>query len=96
MGTGVSKERLRRPINHGRSPDIPLQCSITPHRGCEHGCTYRFARPAHACLGLSPRPGFEIRLVARPGAPDVLAREMRARGYRPKPLAGRSGAITGS
>jgi hypothetical protein len=30
------------------SPDISFEQSINPYRGCEHGCSYCFARPTHA------------------------------------------------
>ena len=56
-------------------------------RGCEHGCAYCFARPAHAYLGLSPGLDFETRLVARPGAAEALRRELSAPGYRVAPVA---------
>lgn len=77
----------RTVINYVRSPDLPFDRSLNPYRGCEHGCIYCFARPTHAWLGLSPGLDFETRLVARPNAPDVLARELRAKKYKVAPLA---------
>ncbi|WP_050927832.1 PA0069 family radical SAM protein [Aestuariivita boseongensis] len=85
--TQVSIERPRSIITYNRSPDLPFDRSINPYRGCEHGCIYCFARPSHAYLGLSPGLDFETRLVARPQAPDVLARELAAKSYRVAPIA---------
>lgn len=85
--TEVSKERPRSMITYNRSPDLPFDRSINPYRGCEHGCIYCFARPTHAYLGLSPGLDFETRLVARPEAAEVLARELRAKRYRVAPIA---------
>ncbi|EPX78135.1 PA0069 family radical SAM protein [Salipiger mucosus] len=85
--TEVSEERPRSLINYVRSPDIPFDRTINPYRGCEHGCIYCFARPSHAYLGLSPGLDFETKLVARPEAPEVLARELRACRYEVAPLA---------
>ncbi|QFT62847.1 PA0069 family radical SAM protein [Roseivivax sp. THAF30] len=85
--TEVSEESPRSLINYVRSPDIPFDRSINPYRGCEHGCIYCFARPSHAYLGLSPGLDFETRLVARPGAPEVLDRELRAKSYKVAPIA---------
>ena len=85
--TEVAEERPRKVITRNTSPDIGFDRSINPYRGCEHGCIYCFARPSHAFLGLSPGLDFETRLVARPSAPDLLARELAARGYRPATIA---------
>ena len=87
LRTEVSEERPRSLINYVRSPDIPFDRTINPYRGCEHGCIYCFARPSHAYLGLSPGLDFETRLVARPDAPEVLSRELRAPRYRPEAVA---------
>lgn len=87
LRTQVSLERPRQIITYNRSPDLPFDRSINPYRGCEHGCIYCFARPSHAWLGLSAGLDFETRLVARPDAPEVLARELRKPGYRVAPIA---------
>ena len=85
--TEVSEERPRKIITTNASPDVPFEQSLNPYRGCEHGCIYCFARPTHAFLGLSPGLDFETRLIAKPQAPSLLARELQARGYVPKTLA---------
>ena len=87
LRTEVSEERPRSLINYVRSPDLPFDRTINPYRGCEHGCIYCFARPSHAYLGLSPGLDFETKLIARPDAPEVLARELAAKRYAPAPLA---------
>ncbi|NNF91882.1 MAG: PA0069 family radical SAM protein [Boseongicola sp.] len=85
--TEVLTERPRRVITRNTSPDIGFDRSINPYRGCEHGCIYCFARPTHSFLGLSPGLDFETRLIARPEAPKVLERELRAKSYRPATIA---------
>lgn len=87
VATEVRVERARSAITYNRSPDLPFDRSVNPYRGCEHGCVYCFARPTHAYLNLSPGLDFETRLIARPGIGDVLARELRAKGYRVAPIA---------
>ncbi|NHX27687.1 radical SAM protein, partial [Escherichia coli] len=87
LRTEVRVERPRRVITRNASPDVPFDRSINPYRGCEHGCIYCFARPTHAYLGLSPGLDFETRLIARPEAPELLARELSRPGYRPSVLA---------
>lgn len=87
LRTVLSDEAAKSAITWNRSPDLPFDRSINPYRGCEHGCIYCFARPGHAWLGLSPGLDFETRLVARTGLPELLDRELRARGYRVAPIA---------
>jgi DNA repair photolyase len=87
LRTEVTEERPRKVITTNASPDLPFDRSLNPYRGCEHGCIYCFARPTHAYLGLSPGLDFETRLIAKPQAPSLLARELAARGYVPQTLA---------
>jgi DNA repair photolyase len=87
LRTEVRVERPRSVITRNASPDVPFDRSINPYRGCEHGCIYCFARPSHAWLGLSPGLDFETKLVARPEAPEVLARELGRKGYVPDVIA---------
>lgn len=82
LRTEVRVERARSALSYNRSPDLPFDRSVNPYRGCEHGCVYCFARPTHAYLNLSPGLDFETKLIARPGIGAVLARELRAKGYR--------------
>ena len=87
LRTEVSLERPRSVITRNTSPDVHFDRSINPYRGCEHGCIYCFARPTHAYLDLSPGLDFETRLIARPEAPEILERELRAKSYRVGPIA---------
>ncbi|MCK0150987.1 PA0069 family radical SAM protein [Marivita sp. S6314] len=87
LRTEVSEERPRSLINYISSPDLSFDRTINPYRGCEHGCIYCFARPTHAWLGLSPGLDFETKLVARPDAPALLAKELRAKRYAVAPIA---------
>src|SRR5262245_32128716 len=49
--THVREETARAIITTNDSPDISFDKSINPYRGCEHGCSYCYARPTHAFLG---------------------------------------------
>ncbi len=82
LATTVTDERSRSVITHNQSPDLPFNLSINPYRGCEHGCVYCYARPAHAFMDLSPGLDFESRLFSKPDAPDVLRRELGRPDYR--------------
>ena len=87
LRTEVAEERVGRILTRNASPDLSFDRSVNPYRGCEHGCTYCFARPSHAYLGLSPGLDFETRLTAKPGAAAALRRELSAKGYAPATIA---------
>ncbi|MEI8178671.1 PA0069 family radical SAM protein [Aestuariivirga sp.] len=85
--TTVFEEKPRTIISRNDSPDISFDQSINPYRGCEHGCSYCYARPAHAYMGLSPGLDFESKLFAKPDAAKLLRAELCAKGYVPKTIA---------
>ncbi|MGB0218932.1 MAG: PA0069 family radical SAM protein [Sinimarinibacterium flocculans] len=77
-------DHARSIITRNDSPDIPFTQSINPYRGCEHGCVYCYARPAHAYLDLSSGLDFETKLFYKPDAAALLERELRKPGYVPE------------
>jgi len=80
-------EDCKSAITRNTSPDIGFDLSINPYRGCEHGCSYCYARPSHAYLGLSPGLDFETRLIAKRGLRDRLIQELASPRYRPDVMA---------
>ncbi|WP_454720467.1 MULTISPECIES: PA0069 family radical SAM protein [Cupriavidus] len=85
--TIVVLEEAKSIIARNQSPDVPFDQSINVYRGCEHGCSYCFARPTHAYLGLSPGLDFETRLFAKPNAAELLRRELSKPRYVPSVIA---------
>lgn len=75
-------EHARTAIARNESPDIPFEASINPYRGCEHGCSYCYARPFHEYLGLSAGLEFETVIFCKTGLPGLLRGELGAKGYR--------------
>ena len=84
LTTTVTPEKAKTIITHNDSPDVGFSASINPYRGCEHGCIYCYARPAHAYMGLSPGLDFESKLFFKPGAGELLERELSKPRYVPE------------
>ncbi len=84
LDTTLTAERAKTIISKNDSPDIGFDRSINPYRGCEHGCIYCYARPAHAYMGLSPGVDFETKLFFKPEGARLLEQELSRKGYRPQ------------
>ena len=85
--TEVSSEIARSAITRNDSPDIGFEQSLNPYRGCEHGCSYCYARPSHSYLNLSPGLDFETKLVAKVNIAERLREELARPGYQPRLMA---------
>ena len=86
LATTLSPERAKTILSRNDSPDVGFDRSINPYRGCEHGCIYCYARPAHAYMGLSPGVDFETKLFFKPEAAKLLEKELSKPGYKPAPI----------
>ena len=74
-------------ISYNDSPDIPFNASLNPYRGCEHGCSYCYARNNHEYLGFSAGVDFETRIMVKENAPELLRRELSAPKWKPQEMA---------
>lgn len=66
------------------SPDVPMDASVNPYRGCEHGCIYCYARPYHEYLGLSAGTDFESRIFVKENAAVLLREALSAKSWTPQ------------
>ena len=85
--TRFLKDSTRTIIAYNESPDVGFEASINPYRGCEHGCSYCFARPTHEYLGLSAGLDFETTILVKDDAPGLLRRELSSKKWQPKVIA---------
>ncbi|MEM6497179.1 MAG: PA0069 family radical SAM protein [Pseudomonadota bacterium] len=92
FATTVQPELAKSIIATNDSPDLSFDQSINPYRGCEHGCSYCYARPSHAQMGLSPGLDFETKIFAKVNAAELLEEAFRRKRYVPKIIA--LGAVT--
>jgi len=74
-------------LAHNDSPDVGFSYSVNSYRGCEHGCSYCFARPFHEYLGWSSGLDFESKILVKLRAPELLRAELSARKWRAEPIA---------
>ncbi len=82
--TQYFKDSSRSILSYNTSPDIPFEVGLSPYRGCEHGCSYCFARPYHEYLGFSSGLDFESKIMVKFDAPTLLHQELSAKRYEPK------------
>jgi DNA repair photolyase len=86
LETTLTAEHAKHVITRNNSPDIAFEQSINPYRGCEHGCVYCYARPAHAYMNLSPGLDFETKIFYKARAAELLEEELLRPNYVCKPI----------
>lgn len=82
--TKIYRDATRSIISTNDSPDVGMEATLNPYRGCEHGCIYCYARPGHEYLGLSAGLDFESKIFAKTDAPDLLVKKLQSPGWQPK------------
>ncbi len=83
VGTKFFVDHSSRVIMRPNSPDVEIEASLNPYRGCEHGCAYCYARPTHEYLGFSAGIDFESRIMVKPEAPRLLREALMKPSYTP-------------
>jgi len=81
------RDASRSIVSTNASPDVGFDASVNPYRGCEHGCSYCYARPFHEYLGFSAGLDFETRILVKEEAPALLRRELTSPKWRPQTVA---------
>src|SRR5690625_6540381 len=84
--TRFLKDTSKSVVSRNTSPDIPFDASLNPYRGCEHGCSYCYARPSHEYLGLSAGLDFERVIFVKENAAALLEAELRRPSWKPQLL----------
>lgn len=54
----------------------PFRWTVNVYRGCSHACSYCFARPTHAYLGLNTGSDFDRKIVVKVNAVEKLRAEL--------------------
>ena len=80
-------DHSRSILAENQSPDVGFRWSINAYRGCEHGCTYCYARPTHEMLGMNAGLDFETRILVKHHAPELLRQQLAHPSWQPEPIA---------
>lgn len=74
-------------LTRNESPDVGFEYGLNAYRGCEHGCSYCFARPYHEYLGWSSGLDFETKILVKLRAAEILRAELSAARWQAQPIA---------
>jgi DNA repair photolyase len=85
--TQFISDRTKSVVSENDSPDVGFRFSLNPYRGCEHGCSYCYARPTHEYLGYDAGLGFETRIVVKHDAPKLFRTFLARDSWVPEPIA---------
>jgi DNA repair photolyase len=81
--TSFLTEHAKHVLNKVNSPDLPLELSLNPYQGCEHGCVYCYARNSHEYYGYSAGLDFETKIIVKKNVGAVLQKEFDSKKYVP-------------
>lgn len=73
-------------LNVVKSKDVPLDYSMNPYQGCEHGCSYCYARNTHPYWNYNAGLDFERVILVKKNAPDLLRKELQKKKWKVSPI----------
>jgi DNA repair photolyase len=78
----VYEERAKTIVNEIESPDVGMQWSLNPYRGCQHACAYCYARPSHQYWGFGAGTDFDRNIVVKVNAAELLRETFDRRSWK--------------
>jgi DNA repair photolyase len=64
-------------LNEVKAPSMPFEKSINPYRGCQHGCSFCYARSTHSFLGLEANDSFQNHILLKSNAAEALEQQLK-------------------
>jgi DNA repair photolyase len=61
--------------------------TINPYRGCQHACSYCFARSTHTYLDLDSGQDFNSKIIVKVNAPHLLRKKLASRTWQGEHIA---------
>lgn len=86
LKTKYLKTHAKTIVNEVKSPDISMMYSMNPYQGCEHGCTYCYARNTHQYWGYSAGIDFESIIFVKENAAELLEKKLRSKNWKAAPI----------
>lgn len=87
LRTVFLRDDTRTVLSRNTAEDLPFDYGVNPYRGCEHGCSYCYARTYHEYLGFSAGLDFESKIVVKHDAARLLEAELAKPSHRPGKIA---------
>lgn len=84
--TRFLETHARSIINRVNSPDLHFSWSMNPYQGCEHGCSYCYARPTHEYWGYGAGLDFERIVLVKRNAVELFEMELRKPSWKGEPI----------
>lgn len=84
--TKYIEQEAKSIVNAVESPDLPMDYSMNPYAGCEHGCIYCYARNVHEYWGYSAGLDFEQQIIVKKNAPQLLRKFLSKPGWHCTPI----------
>lgn len=80
-GVGMSRKTyeemtVKQTLNRVKDVHMPFSWSINPYRGCLHGCSFCYARPTHAFLGMRSDDSFQNHIFLKVNAAEALEQQL--------------------